>query len=463
MSGSGTLLPPLPWAVAETLYPAGSNPWNGQPVMVPPVGDIFTPGTKPPARYFNYLFNNLYASILSTQTYVLLNGAVRACENWQPPSGLGVAKYNEAKPAWDAFNGAWLLGYNSGAAVGIVSFVGLSPSSLYGTDIAVPAWGGGGNFALQTFVGTITSVCKEGTDGVTYYLAVIATSTAAGHNIGDLYVYSFSSATNAFTQIFTTHAAASVITDAKLLSVGGRLVLAVASTTAGAAGVYTNPTPTNPATWTPISLLDCNTSWDLAYSGIGGQIVAVANSLTSTNEPSLLTSPDGVAWTGRSFGAVFSAGDKGVGVAWGWDPSKAPGVGAFLFCFTPSGTTHRRFLQSVDGIAWTTTDSLGTGLPTLTATAIWDLAAIGRVFVGMATDIASPPVVGMFVVYSTDGGLTWTRSQMVVPVTSTSNLLNLKLGSSGVQLAASYQPGAAGTQSYYAFSHIIDATGAVAT
>lgn len=46
------------WA-SETLYPAGSNAWNSQPLAVAPAQDYWTPGVKPPAENLNYVFQQI--------------------------------------------------------------------------------------------------------------------------------------------------------------------------------------------------------------------------------------------------------------------------------------------------------------------------------------------------------------------------------------------------------------------
>ena len=44
-------------------YPAGSNPWNGQPLAVAPVGTYLTPGVKLPAENENYILGEIQADI----------------------------------------------------------------------------------------------------------------------------------------------------------------------------------------------------------------------------------------------------------------------------------------------------------------------------------------------------------------------------------------------------------------
>ena len=73
----------ITWAV-ESLFPAGANPWNAQPCKVAPGSDLFTPNTKPPAEYFNYLLNALAA-----QDQALQNQAVSSA----------VANFDQCIPA----------------------------------------------------------------------------------------------------------------------------------------------------------------------------------------------------------------------------------------------------------------------------------------------------------------------------------------------------------------------------
>lgn len=52
-----TISTPRTWA--ETVnFPAGGNPWNGNPLKLDPVANYFTPNEKPPAEDLNFLFND---------------------------------------------------------------------------------------------------------------------------------------------------------------------------------------------------------------------------------------------------------------------------------------------------------------------------------------------------------------------------------------------------------------------
>src|SRR5690348_7988621 len=61
---------PTQWATAGS-YPAGSNPWSGQPVVVAP-GSInyWTPGQTLPAEILNYLLNVRDATDVNAKSYL---------------------------------------------------------------------------------------------------------------------------------------------------------------------------------------------------------------------------------------------------------------------------------------------------------------------------------------------------------------------------------------------------------
>jgi hypothetical protein len=108
------------WATAETDYPAGSNPWNGTPVIVgPPAQDYFTPDTKPPAQTFNYLFNKLFAQ----DTAVLVDAWSGILNNWQEVVLSSSSSFNTvasdtfaASPqaiTWEPLYGSWRIALNA--------------------------------------------------------------------------------------------------------------------------------------------------------------------------------------------------------------------------------------------------------------------------------------------------------------------------------------------------------------
>jgi hypothetical protein len=51
-------------------YPAGANPWNGQPLAVAPIQTYFMPGTKQPAENMNYLFGQIAGDLGKLNTYL---------------------------------------------------------------------------------------------------------------------------------------------------------------------------------------------------------------------------------------------------------------------------------------------------------------------------------------------------------------------------------------------------------
>lgn len=109
------ILTPPTFAV-ETDYPAGSNPWNGQPLKVAPVNDYFTPDTKPPAETFNYTLNgicNSLASLTDAATFGIVS-------NWNPIGNNitvvgGSASSGIIDIAWDAYYQRWISNPTGGS------------------------------------------------------------------------------------------------------------------------------------------------------------------------------------------------------------------------------------------------------------------------------------------------------------------------------------------------------------
>lgn len=76
------------WASAESVYPGGpatpSQPWLGGPISIAPPSDLFAPNIKPPAQWFNYLFNKG-----DTQAQYAYNLAVSAAiGNWSAKTAV---------------------------------------------------------------------------------------------------------------------------------------------------------------------------------------------------------------------------------------------------------------------------------------------------------------------------------------------------------------------------------------
>lgn len=99
--------PITPWANTPN-YPAGGNPWNGQPTKVAPAYTYFTPNVPPAAQEMNYILNQRDAIL----TGVALGQWSAAVANWNPPSADigGMTLQNTPTSAWwDAFSGQWMV------------------------------------------------------------------------------------------------------------------------------------------------------------------------------------------------------------------------------------------------------------------------------------------------------------------------------------------------------------------
>lgn len=113
----------IQWATAEVNFPAGGNPWNGQPVLHTPGLDYFTPGAALPAEDLNYALN---AATGASAGIINQVGQIDGM-NWK-----GYVSYTQ-RVAWDPAYGRWITssgGTGGGAESLSVSYDGSSPSNI---------------------------------------------------------------------------------------------------------------------------------------------------------------------------------------------------------------------------------------------------------------------------------------------------------------------------------------------
>src|SRR5579859_5504107 len=118
------------WATLAN-YPAGGNPWNGNPTKTAPAFPYFTPGTGASALEVNYELNQLF-----TQDAAILQLA-NPVGDWQPTL------------TWSGSNGPYTILWNDYQATQATSqqwiistFTGGNILTYYGTggDAAVANW-----------------------------------------------------------------------------------------------------------------------------------------------------------------------------------------------------------------------------------------------------------------------------------------------------------------------------------
>jgi hypothetical protein len=66
-------------------FPAGANPWNGQPLALAPAQTYFTPNTKPSAEEFNYILGQIGANLAALEGGA---AAFAASGTWTCPAGV---------------------------------------------------------------------------------------------------------------------------------------------------------------------------------------------------------------------------------------------------------------------------------------------------------------------------------------------------------------------------------------
>lgn len=170
---SGNPIPAFGTWATEANYPGGPNPWNGQPTKVQPSPDYWTPNTKPPAQYFNYVFG----AIASDITALYAAGVTAAIDNWGAATqavSLDSGTTFASPFVWDAFNTRW-LGFTSGSSGTLIYSVdgGRSwnqprGSGIGGTTLAVAVNPTTGDIVfMQSATSDVSKIANPGTGSVT--------------------------------------------------------------------------------------------------------------------------------------------------------------------------------------------------------------------------------------------------------------------------------------------------------
>jgi hypothetical protein len=392
----------IPWA-NELNYPAGGNAWNGQPCKVAPVGDVFTPNTKPPAEEFNFVLNRIEGEVLSLAKQISAQGAL----NWYPTSVLTGLACDVI--GWDEFGNRWLV---------VMINTGTNVVTMYhasGVDTISLGGVGTGNALVDidwvpqastpaltlTSTSVLTGVSSD-PDGHHFYTARIDSNTHT-------YTVYVIDATAGTPQWQTVEGATSTWDDLQMVVSGSFLVYALGATTAADSRlhVFATPAPVGGAGLAniPISTISgipgtpTVNFWAMKQNGA----YALAVPLTSQPTPFVLkgsgTLTSAGSWAASTaIGSVVNSSDDITGVDWGADAA-----GPCWIMTVVRGGTTTRLLRSADGINWTL-------VTTLTSVAFVHMCYAGGIFFA-ATDHA-PPV---DVYFTQDGGTTWYRTQCRLP------------------------------------------------
>lgn len=367
----------VPWA-AEANYPAGANPWNGNPTKVTPSGDVFIPNTKPPAQWFNFLFSQRDGWALA----LLQALASIAAKNWSPnftfageSSGPYAITWNDA-PMGTGSGQTWLLsGFTSGTAkaeVISIDGMGLTSSVI-----------GGGEFG--TAHPPTSMVADPATSNV--FVTVIGVTGSTALAVISLAGGAWSTPTGT---------AATSVTDIQLAMLGSTCIYGIAAATGqGSVGVLS----TGAAFTAGASGLTFGSS-GLIVKASGTLAVVVDRGVASAT---LRKSPDGVTWTSVSLGTAIAAALTVQDITWN------ASLGLWLLCGVNAGVTQ--IWTSPDAATWTMVGSLG-------STGISRVRSLGPMFVAVTS--ATPGRA----LFSFDGATWWGTQGLIQGGGSTFNAIH---------------------------------------
>ena len=400
------------WAL-ETDYPAGSNPWNGQPCKVAPVGDIFLPDTPLPAEYLNYLFNNVVGAIQQLQQ----TSPLYIAQNWGVEQNLSAINFTTANPvvgetwsyaSWDPPTNRWLaimMFHETSTSVrqsAVLATQGFDPLTNDPLSVLGGGYWGCVSQTNPVFgVGhTTAAVCGDPVTAGNVHVIVNIYGTAGSYQI---YTYSLSGDTWTAGATFAITGGTAALSP-ELIPFGFHAYGFLPSSTAGNwAIVKMDSIPSFVLTGTASGLTVTSAAMATNQYQPGDSAGDVGPNNLMLLVPRLLgnaaywTTPDGTTWTQRAFSG-FTSGDTFFGVAWAQDASGP----CWVLGVNRSGTGKAVFYRSADGISWTISGSFtGTGS---------GLAACGNILVATLPDNANASSNQN---YSPNGGLTWFRSQVI--------------------------------------------------
>ena len=395
----------VPWASLETNYPAGANPWNGQPLKLPPAGDYWTPNTHPAPEEHNYVLNLMGAAIAGCQVAGV--GAWNAPVSAQTLTSDAAAQSGAA--AYDPLNGRWLV------ATVQTSLQNLRVWTSYdGNDPWIDV-GGGTAWAFPSVTTGLLAVCQDPTDPTTIWATGIYGTGVNFQTVKNV-AGTYSSVAGA------SQTGVSGLTDVQLLTFNGYIILAYGSSAI------------SPDLWSSNNGFSSKT-----VAGLGGTIqhwilkqngsLAIAAPAYGVpggggTWPRIYTTPDGHTWTQQtaSLGSLMGASDTITGLDWGAD---AGGACWLLNVLLAAGGT--KTLRSADGINWT--------LAGTTATSIsYALCALGNTWYSVLTpDVQSVKRIAV----SPNGGVNWYQTPAIMAPAGGAGNNPVILGSPSQALALS--------------------------
>lgn len=401
----------VPWAQEANYSSAG--PWNGTPTKVAPVGDIFTPNTKPPAQFFNYLFNQYSLCLGSVYNYAVST----TLQNWCPEFDL-LSSDVQLAISWDPADRLWLLVGNNNDVVQLSLSYGLGQ-------------GDSGEWVnLATFNASSPpnygACCNDPTSLAQYF--VVYTDSAATHNFADVWQL----VAGSWVHQYHSGGSAGYFYGCEVAYLGTGVAFALASTDAHSGILWTTnassggwpagsvwPPTTN---FQPFGITAMNVGDTVYMKSNGTQILCIPSTTAAGGYTVWQTTSIGT-WTSNSgLASVAPGGGKVVGLAWTQD---AVGL-CWLVCVQP-GSGHPVFFRSADGVVWT---AQAGGMTGVFVPVIKDMAAAGSHLKCTLADNSTGGPSGM--IFSTDGGLTWSWDQAVLTTNTVLGLNRSRVASSTI-------------------------------
>lgn len=378
--------PKAPTFATETNYPAGPNPWNGQPLRLAPPSDYFTPNTGAAPEEINYELGTICDYLGNANAWNSVAPG-QAGLDWRPFSPVSTTPYTAFMAGWwDPSNFQWLIAAGNSSGTGtcdVFMSKGLGDAD-YGTAVS--------NGAGITVGGRITDVFYDGTQ---FWAALIKSSDSS------LCLY-YCSPGGAWTLADNFLAGTATITDAKFDQRGSTWYVVVSSSTALIGTVYY--VFGGGTTWTGPSLAVNGTGAGTCVANNGTTSVAFAVATSPANYGTAGTLDGGTAWTQHSASFMNHTNEEPIGVVW----SSADNL---FILVTVYGTTPSAMATytSPDGLTWTLVSTLTSSFTPdcLAVTGYGCLAATTHDFGG-----------GNCVMYSVDAGATWHRSGCFLTHTS---------------------------------------------
>jgi hypothetical protein len=379
--------PSKPYQYANTgNYPAGANPWSGQPTRVLPGTAYLTPNTKVPAQNLNYVMGQNSDAVGALWTYLVSLPA----QNWslaQTPAGStdhwSAFCYNTFSNTWIAATRTESGGHNylfNANAVGPLGATWTQTLTRSSANTAV------GAIVPTNAAQFVTADCPYSGSSISVRLADI--SAATWNQI----------------QSLTANGSGDTVS---IQVIGAYYVLI------GGQAIYSTTTPTT-SSWTARTMPSGTTSASEYKAACSGSVY-VAIPANINGQQKYIRSTDGIAFTAVTQATVGGSDQLGA-VAYGPGTS---GNGLFMFCVLRS-TGVNDFFQSSDGSTWVhrgQIDGTSVGIipPGLTAHMLCtDLHAFGAMWVATleSTDRESR------MAFSLDDGVSW----QIMPVEFTDNV-----------------------------------------